>query len=118
MYEFADENDDNNQGQQNNGIPEINRGENANRGKSHYSEFEGGEGPSSSMLQPYTQTVLETTRAIAVVQKNFEKLNELYIKHIEDIEKAPEIYGKLFKLQENATTKTIRSANRRPRLLD
>ncbi|CZR58808.1 uncharacterized protein PAC_08700 [Phialocephala subalpina] len=55
------------------------------------------EGQPSFNLQPYTETIWETTRGIVAIQKQFEKLSELYTKHAKDIENVTEVHLKLSK---------------------
>jgi DNA repair exonuclease SbcCD ATPase subunit len=60
---------------------------------------------SSSKLQPYTQTVRETTRAIAAAQITMQNLNDMYLKHVDEIENVPNVYQQLSKLKKECVHK-------------
>jgi len=63
-------------------------------------EKAGREDESSSVsLQPYTNTIRETTRTMAEAQKMMQKLNDLYVEHMQEIEEVPSIHRQLSKLQ-------------------
>ena len=60
---------------------------------------------SSSKLQPYTQTVRETTQAIAAAQRTMQNLNDMYLKHVDEIENVPNVYQQLSKLKKECMHK-------------
>lgn len=100
--------DDDSQGLHINGVGQGNGGENTKKQQNHRSGQVAREPQSSYTLQPYTSTVVETTKAMAVVQRHFENLSELYIKHIEDIESVTEVHRKSIKLQKECDDKDDR----------
>lgn len=110
--EFANQSDDDGQGLHSNGTVQANGGDNAarrqNQRQNHRSGQVAREAQSSSTLQPYTNTVVDTTKAIAAVQTQLEKLSELYIKHAADIENVTEVHRKFFKLQNECSYKDDR----------
>lgn len=59
-------------------------------------------------LQPYTETVYETTQAMAVVEKKFRNLNEQYLKHARDIENVTKIHLQLSNFERDAREKNAK----------
>ncbi|KUJ12523.1 uncharacterized protein LY89DRAFT_209467 [Mollisia scopiformis] len=90
--EGANESDNGCQAQESNDIGEVNGRENASRSQYHDSGQVSTADEPEFTLQPYTKTVFETTQSIAVVQKNLERLNELYIKHADRIQQIPKVH--------------------------
>lgn len=69
-------------------------------------------------LQPYTHTVYETTQTIAVLQKQFHKLSEQYLKHAADIENVTEIYLQFSNLERDVREKDAKIQRQKDTIIE